>query len=148
MIDLSANIRSFILATPSVASLLPAYQNSKPVFTRRPAPPEAKGNLVMVSPMVGGGIDSDFLQSQKREVVYDVAVYGANDTTENYRLIERIGFALAQSFHRLDRRKFTMPTGWQLVQAKAYGPMPAPTDDQTKTGRMVSVQFLIAQNTV
>lgn len=147
MIDLSANIRTFILSRSEITTLLPPYLGSKPVFTRRPAPSDAKGQIVMISPMVGGGFDSDFLDRQKREVTYDVACYGPNDTPANYRKVEQIGFALANAFHRLDRRMFMMPEGWQLVRTKAYGPMTAPTDDQTMTGRMISVQFLITQNT-
>jgi len=147
VIDLSVPVRSLILATPAIANLLPAYQNSKAVFTRRPAPADATGLMVFVSPMIGGGVDSDLLRSQKREVTYDISVYGPNDTATNYRKAQDVGFALAQTFHRLDPRKLDMPEGWHLVRAKCFGPMPAPTDDQKIVGRMVSVQFLIAQNT-
>jgi len=147
VIDLSIPIRSLILATPAIANLIPPYQNSKAVFTRRPAPADATGLMVFVSPMIGGGIDSDFLKSQKREVFHDIVCYGPNDTAANYRKVQEVGFALAQTFHRLNPLKLDMPEGWHLVRAKSFGPMPAPTDDQKIIGRMISVQFLIAQNT-
>lgn len=147
MIDLSSAIRSLILATPTVASLIPAYQNSRQVFTRRPAPTDSKGIIVMVSPQIGGGVDSDYLKNWQREVTYDIACYGPNDTAANYRKVEQIAFSLSNAFHRLDKRKFAMPDGWSLTRAKAFGPMPAPTDDQTMVGRMSTVQFLITQNT-
>lgn len=148
MIDLSASIRTRILSVTDITSLLTNYKGSKPIFTRRPAPSDAAYPIIMISPMVGGGIDDDFLKRQRREVTYDLAVYGTNDTAENYRKVEKLGFLIAQVFHRLDHFKFETPEGWQLVRAKSFGPMPAPTDDQKFIGRMISVQFLIAQNTV
>jgi len=147
MIDLSSAIRSFVLANPTVSSLIPPYQNSRQVFTRRPAPANAKGLIVMISPQVGGGIDSDYLKNWQREITYDIACYGPNDTPENYRKVEQTAFALANAFHRTNKRSFPAVDGWMLTQAKAYGPMTAPTDDQTIVGRMITVQFLLTQNT-
>jgi len=147
MIDISSQIRSLILNTNSISSLLPNYHNSKAIFTRRPAPADANGLVVFISPLIGGGIDSDFLKLQKREIFHDIACYGPNDTAINYRKVQEVAFALAQTFHRIDIQKLEMPQGWQLVRTKCFGPMPAPTDDQKIVGRMISVQFLIAQNT-
>lgn len=147
MIDLSLQIRSFIIATPSVASLIPSYQNSRQVFTRRPAPVDSKGLVVMVSPQIGGGVESDYLKNWQRELTYDLACYGPNDTATNYRKVEQVAFALANAFHRLNKRSFPAIDGWTLTRTKAFGPMPAPTDDQTITGRMVTIQFLLTQNT-
>jgi len=147
MIDLSLAIRSLILATPALATLIPSYQNSRQVFTRRPAPVDSAGIIVMVTPQVGGGVDSDYLRNWQREVTYDIACYGPNDTPANYRKVEQVSFALSNTFHRLDKRLFQMPDNWTLTRAKCFGPMPAPTDDQKIVGRMVTVQFLVTQNT-
>jgi len=146
MIDLSASIRTRILSVTDITSLLTNYKGSKPVFTRRPAPSDATYPVIMISPMVGGGIDDDFLKRQRREVTYDIAVYGQNDTAENYRKVEKLGFLLGNLFHRTNPRAFQMPSGWNLVRTKAFGPMSAPTDDQTIVGRMVTVNFLVSEN--
>jgi hypothetical protein len=71
----------------------------------------------------------------------DLAVYGrkgkpgtAQDQT---RVVERLGFRLRTHFHR---QKFSVqPEGFSVIDVRAGGPVPAPTDDDQTIGRLVSL---------
>lgn len=146
MIDLSVSIRSFLLADAQLNALIPNYKNSKAIFTRRPLPDDATGLVVIISPLVSSGFDSDYLNRWQRMLTFDVSVYGPNDTPANYLKVQDAGFRIVNIMHRLNKQNFVMPQGWQLVNAKAYGPISAPVDDDKTVGRLVSINFLVAEN--
>lgn len=145
MIDLSAAIRTDILADP-LAVDIGDYLSTKALFTRRPAPNDATNfPQVFVSPQINGG-QSDFINKPIRDVIYDIAVYGKNGNSVDYRLVEKIAFAIAQKYKRLGRFGITCPTGYSLVKAVGLGPRPAPTDDEETVGRVVSITFTIQED--
>ena len=145
MINLAVSIRSFLLTDSALTSLLPNFKGSPAIFTRRPLPDDAPPFVCIVSPLISG-FDSDYLRRFQRELTYDVSFYGPNATAADYRKVEDASFICVQKMHRLNTRNFSMPQGWQLVRAKAYGPIAAAVDDDKTVGRLVSVNFFVAQN--
>jgi len=144
LIDLSALIRSAIIADP-LASDIANYSGSKAVFTRRPAPSDAPYPMVFVSPQIPGAI-LDYVDGDlRREVVYDILVYGKNDASANYRQAEKIGFALAKKFARPSRNIITLPAGYSMVGIRGTNMQVAPTDDLNIVGRLISVTFTIQE---
>lgn len=142
MIDLLPIIREFIISDIDLTANLSSYKNSKSVFTRRPIPEDIEYPIILINPPVTQS-ETDFLNIFRREVVYDIIVYGKNDTSENYRKVEETAFLLANKFARLNKNSFNMPSGSMLVQAIGIGPLIAPTDDENMTARAVSVTFTI-----
>lgn len=143
MVDLLPYIRSFILADTALTANLSSFDGSKAVFTRRPVPEDADYPFILINPQITQ-TQSDYVNLIKRDVIYDIIVYGQNDTAANYRKVEETAFLLARKFARLRGTDMEMPTGFYLVQAVGIGSFPAPTDDQTKAARAVSVTFTIA----
>jgi len=142
MINLATQIRAFIIADGALTNDLSTFNTEKAVFTRRPVPTTATYPMMIVSPQITAN-DNDYIDGLYRNSVYDIAVYGSNDTAANYRTTENIAFLLQDKFARLRSTDITMPTGWNLVQAITNGPTPFPTDDLTKVARGVTVTFQI-----
>lgn len=139
MIDLQPTLRSFLLNDSTFSSYLSTYNGSRAIFTRRPVPPDASYPLAIISPLVGQ-IQNDFIGCGNRQVsTYDVAIYSTNDDPVSYRNVEAASYRLARILHRIPNHTLTMPTGSYFVQTTAIGPFPAPTDDEVKVARVVSV---------
>lgn len=138
MPDLAPTIRTFILADTDLVSNLTTYNSQKAVFTRRPVPTDAEYPLMVISPQITAS-ENDYLTNERRTAVYDITVYGQNDTSVNYRAVEETAYKLAAKFNRLT--DLVLPTGYTLIQAVGLGPIPAPTDDDQKIARLVSVTF-------
>lgn len=136
MIDLQPAIRSVILNDVEISSLLPNYNGSQPIFTRRPVPTDAPYPLVLISPVVADN-QIDYVKCGRRVLTYDVAVYGLNDSAANYRKVEEIARLIANKFHRLPHYAISMPTGSSLIQSTVIGPLSAAVDDDNKVGRVV-----------
>lgn len=145
MIDLAPAIRAAILADP-LALDIASFAGSKAVFTRRPAPNGAEHPMVFISPQIPGAILDYVSGDLRREVVYDILVYGQNDDATKYRLVEKIGFAIARKFARPSKKIITMPTGFSLLGVRGTNSMVAPSDNNDTIGRMVSVTFLIQED--
>lgn len=140
MIDLSVAIRSHILNDVIIAPLLPNYQGSEPIFTRRPVPTDAPYPLVLVSSLVADN-QRDGLSCNQSILTYDVAVYGKNDTPENYRNVEKIANRIHAIFHKAKPYALSMPVGTTLIGVNARGPFSAPVDDDKQIGRVVICEF-------
>lgn len=139
--DLSAPIRTALLGSSDITDRLEAYAGSYPIFTRRPPPRDAPYPMIVVSPDVAVG-DQDGLSDLRPVVERDVAVYGHNDSAENYRAVESIARAVRALFHR-KWRALTVPD-WKVVEIAARGPMPAPADDEQTVGRLVTLAISLA----
>jgi hypothetical protein len=136
MIDLQPAIRSVILNNVEISSLLPNYNGSEPIFTRRPVPTDAPYPLVLISHVVADN-QIDYVKCGRRVLTYDLAVYGLNDSAANYRKVEQIARLIATKFHRIAPYAISMPTGSSLIQSTVIGPLSAPVDDNNKVGRVV-----------
>lgn len=143
MIDLQPAIRSYILNDQIIASLLPAFEGSKPIFTRRPVPENAPYPMIVISPLVSDN-QLDYLQCKRSVITHDIAVYGSNDSSANYRNVETIARRIKTIFHRMPNYSLNMPVGSNLIKTNATAPIPAPIDDETKVGRVVIVNFDIS----
>lgn len=142
MIDLRPHIRSYLLSDFNFTSKLSDYLDTKAIFTRKPVPENVSYPLSIISSIISDQ-ESDFIDHNKRTLFYDIAVYGQNDTDENFQKVEEAGFVLFNLLHRLSRTDFVLPNGYYLVQCKASSPLPAPVDDLEKVGRVVMAEFLI-----
>lgn len=145
MIDLAPLIRTSIL-NDTIATDIANFEGSKAIFTRRPAPDGANYPMVFISPQIPGAI-LDYLDGElRREVVYDILVYGQNDTAAKYRTVEKIGLALANKFARPSLNIITPPTGFSIVKIVGTNMAVAPTDDLNIVGRFSTVTFTIQEN--
>lgn len=142
MIDLSTAIRAALVADATIAGLLPVWMGSRPVFTRRPAPSGAVFPMIMVSPDVAL-TDEDGVDDSRPLIIRDLAVYGRNSTPEDYRDVEAIAYRARDLFHR---QRFAIATpGWRVIDIRASGPIPAPTDDEQIVGRVVTLTVRLVQ---
>ena len=79
--------------------------------------------------------DEDGLTADRPVQIIDLAAYG--EQPHHYRDVEALGFAMRDHFHR---QKFSLfPDGYDVIDVRAAGPMPAPVDDAAIVGRMVSL---------
>lgn len=140
--DVAAPIRTALLGYAAVASELPAYEDSKPIFTRRPAPTDVTYPLIMVSPDIAQ-TNEDGVNDFRAVIIRDVAVYGLNEPAANYRQVERIAYAARDLFHR-NRDAITV-SGWSVTDIVVSGPRPAPSDDQQTVGRLVELTIRLAR---
>ena len=136
MIDLQPAIRSVILNDVNIIGSFPAYQGSKPIFTRRPVPTDAPYPMIMISQPIANP-QNDFVDCDRRTFTYDIAVYGLNDNSTNYRFVETTANKIAKKFHRLKPYEISLPVGSSLIQSSTIGPLSAVVDDQNKVGRVV-----------
>lgn len=140
--DLAMPLRKAIVEEASIAGLLGAYQDSKPVFTRRPTPTDADYPVIVISPDISLS-DNDGVNDFRPIQVRDISVYGQNDTAAHYRTVEQIAYAVREFFH--SNRQAIVVSGWHVVDINATGPIPTPTDDDQTVGRMVSLTIQLAR---
>lgn len=143
MIDLAVGCRALIVGDSTITDELPAFLDSYPVFTQRPVDERADFPLIIISPNITPGIESDLIDRTLRTITRDISIYGLREPSEKYVQVETIAFRVWQLFNRMVVTSFTMPSGWDLVQSVAFGPIVAPTDDEKQVGRIVTVQFTV-----
>lgn len=140
MIDLLPNIRILLLSDLNITQHLSTFNGAKAIFTRRPVPENADYPFIIINPPLPD-TDRDFLDLAFRDVTYHIIVYGNNDNPQNYRNVEDTAYRIKDKFLRLPKTGMTMPIGYSLVKGNSIGPFLAPTDDQTKVARAVSVKI-------
>lgn len=145
MVDLAVPLRSAIIGDATVTGELSAYMGSYPVFTKRPVPDDAPSKLIIVSPDIILS-DEDGLSDLRPVITRDISVYGTNGvagTVDDYRSVERVGYALRDLFHR--RPQAIAVSGYDVARIEVAGPMPAPADDDQTVGRMVTLTVRLAK---
>lgn len=142
-VDLAQPIRNALVGASSITSLLPAYLNGYPVFTRRPVPDDAPFPNLVVSPDVAAD-EQDGVADQRPVLQRDVMVYGRNTTDAEYRAVEAVARQVHTLFHR-QRNSITV-SGWGVVDVVARFPMPAPTDDEQTVGRVVPLTIRLSKH--
>jgi hypothetical protein len=136
MLDLSIPIRNAIIADAEVAAELPDYLGSLPVFTRTPVPENAPYPMMIIRPDLAIS-DTDMVNDQVPVIVRDIAIYGSNTDASSYFAVERIAYLVRDLFHR---RPISLDAaGWRIIEIRAAGPIPAPTDDDLTVGRVVTL---------
>lgn len=141
-LDLSVPIRDAVVA--ALAASLPAYKGGSPVFTRRPVPSNAPYPMVVISSDVTVSED-DGIADERPTVIRDVAVYGVNDVPDNYREVEEIAYAVRQLFHRQRQSLDLSASTYKVIDVRASGPRPAPTDDEQTVGRLIELTVRLAR---
>lgn len=142
-LDLTIPLREGLLADAGIVAALPSYgSNGKTIFSRRPVPSDAPYPMIVISPDVTLS-DNDGIDHERPIVVRDIAIYGKNEPASNYRQVEDVAYAVRHLFHS---RKDTLPlTGiYKLIDIRASGPRPAPTNDLQTVGRMVELTIRLA----
>jgi hypothetical protein len=117
---------------------LQQWKGEPAIFTRRPVPSDAPDLIILINPPASIS-DADGLTSDRPIVSIDVAVYGRKgepqSAEDQTREVERLGFRIRTHFHR---QKFSVqPEGFSVIDVRAGGPVPAPTDDDQTIGRLV-----------
>lgn len=139
-LDLKPCVRAALIAEPSVAGLLSEWVGEPSVHTILPLPADATGRIARIAQMVPG--DADKLVARTAIVVVDVFLYG--DNPADYRDVDLCGYNVRELFHR-QRGSITPPAGTRIVEIIARGPMPAPTDDETRVGRLVTLTIKLQE---
>jgi hypothetical protein len=139
-------IRTALIGDELIADALSKWQGEPAVFTRRPAPADAKDPMIIVNPDAAIG-DEDALSSPRPVVMRDVAVYGKKaapgDTSDQTRKVERIAYRMRELFHR---QKFSLVLdGYSVIGIVVAGPVPAPVDDDVTVGRLISLTIRLAR---
>jgi hypothetical protein len=145
MIDFAANLRAFILTDTTFTAFIANYLNSKAIFTERPVPANVLFPLVLINSTPSSTIEQDFVDRKKRTLTYDILIVGENTDVSKQTVVKNAAFRLANF---LDRNKnLTAPSGWRVIQTKTRGPFVGPSDDLTKTIRVVTVEITAYQTT-
>lgn len=132
---LPAAFRLAIIANEPVAELLGRYKGEPGVFTRRPVPDDAKYPLVLVPSENASASDQDMLRRKVPVLQRDLLVYG--DNPKDYRAVDEIAELLFLQFHR---EKWSLDIeGYRVVDIVARRPVAAPTSDEKKVGRLVTM---------
>ena len=133
-LDLSPAIRDALMDAVAISSQLADWKGEPSIHTRRPLPADVTYPCIAISPDVTI-YDADGLKSERPIVERDVTAYGLQP--DQYRTVEALGHAIRQLFHR---QKWSIrPDGYDVIDVQARGPMPAPTDDEKKVGRVVTL---------
>lgn len=139
MIDLSVSIRKYLLTINSFTDIISNYSTSKAIFNYRPVPNDAVYPMCVVSSASGGG-DIDWLNCNRRSIVYHVFIYDNNSEPLKYINIEKAANIVARSFHRMDVNLLEQ-VGFKVVSVTASNPFPAPTDDNETIARAITLNF-------
>lgn len=143
MIDLTVMIRKYILEIEEFTDVISNYGvDGKAIFTRRPVPEDAIYPMAVISPLYSE-VKVQQITCNRRNLTYQIVVYGDNDTSDNYNKVEGAAFVLARSFDSANVHDFDMPQGAQLLGLTTTSPMSAPTDDNNRVARVVSVTFYV-----
>lgn len=112
---------------------LGTWKNQPSVHTRRPAPKDAGYPMIMVSPNITKG-DQDLMNAFVEVIQRDIAVYG--EAVDHYRIVEQIAEEVRVLFHR---QKILEVADSHVIDITATGPIPGPTDDDSKIARIVTL---------
>lgn len=139
-LDLGPAFREALIAAAPISSVLSVYDEEPAVFTRRPVPDAAEYPLIIVNDPASLG-DADGLTSSHPVWSGDIAIYGqkgAPGTAEDHtRIVQQAALAVRTLFHR---QKWALSVGgFNVIDIRATGPVPAPVDDDKTIGRIVSL---------
>lgn len=140
--NLAVPLRAALVGAHDIMGYLQVYKDSWPVFTRRPAPSDAPYPMIMISPDITVS-DQDGINDMRPIQERDVTVFGLNNTRDNYRNLEDIGYMIRSLFHR--QRSAITVSGWHVVSITARGPYAAPTDDDKTIARVVPLTVSLAR---
>lgn len=139
--DLTQEIRGALLAESTVTDLLPAYQGSFPIFTRRPVPVDVTYPCLVISKNITVE-DEDGVNDFRPIITRDIAAYHTNEPASNYQALDALADAVRAMFHR--KRPFTID-GWGVTLITCRGPIEQRLEADKLTGRVVMLTVRVAQ---
>lgn len=125
----------------AITTDLPAYGGAYAIHTRRPAPANTPFPYCLAGPMIGADDTQEVLSKARFDITIDVAFYGKQKDSTEYRKVERLARNAFGLFHR--QPSALTVTGYQVVQIICSGPTPAPADDDALVGRLVTLTVTI-----
>jgi hypothetical protein len=123
----------------TLTALLATYEGAPAVFTNDPAPPDAVlPYVVTAGEFAVAPFDTKTLLG--RTAFRDIRCYAAE--LGSAEQIEAIAERVRALFHR-----YPLPVaGFATVLCEASGPTVAPDDDETVTGRIISVRIVLQED--
>ena len=110
------------------------------LFAFRPVPDDALDPMILINAQVSV-TEADAIRSERPIVIADIAIYGKQgtpgDPSDQSPIVEAIAFDVRKLFHR--QRFAVQPDGYSVIDIRATGPVPAPTDDDGEMGRVVTL---------
>jgi len=124
------------------AEHLGEWKGEPAVFTRRPVPQDAIDPIVIINPPIAI-TDEDALVSRRPVWTGTVAVYGRKGAPgspeDQTREVEQTADRIFELFHR---ERFSLSLdGFSVIDVRASGPVPGPTDDDKQVARIVSLRI-------
>lgn len=140
--DILPAIIDTLEADSAITADVPLYQGSAyNIHTRRPAPSDASKPYILVGPYINVNDLTTNMAKPRFEITLDLAIYGDQSTGAEYRKVERIGRNIFAALHR-QPDKLTV-NGYHVGRIQCSGPIPAPADDDTIVGRLVTTVVTI-----
>lgn len=142
MIDPQADVFARLIGDATLTALLLQYGGAPAVFEDGKVPAKLEHGtlpIAVVTPSTNAG-NPDTLTSSMREEQINVRLYHKPDGTSTplHQAAERVR-ALFKNWGAAS------VTGATLIHAEVSGPFPAPTDDPSLDGRIVSISLLIKE---
>lgn len=146
MVDILPDLRSRILDEAAIADQLETWNGYPAVFTRRPVPDCGYPLIIINQPT--NAVDFDALNASRLELGIPIVAYGqkgpAGSENDQTREIDAMGWNLRTLFHR---QKFDIESDdYRIIDVRATGPIPAPTDDDVTVARAVSLRIRLGRN--
>ena len=107
------------------------------MHTRRPPPADTPFPFALAGPYVTVNDRFEALGKGRFDIVLDIAFYGRQADSSEYRKVERLARNTFGLFHRQPSRLTV--SGYQVIQIACSGPTPAPADDDALVGRLVTL---------
>lgn len=143
----AAGIRDALLADATLVALLGDYVGRAAIHTRRPVPSESGKPYVLVGPNAAAG-DENAIDTERPVVTVDVAVYGDKrervGQPDDYHDVETAAERIRKMF-RPQNKSILSVTGFHVVGISASGPIPAPVDDESQVGRVVTIEVRLVE---
>jgi len=133
-LDIKDAIRAAICADMGIVALLGQYEDGPSVHTKKPAPDGAEYPMIIIT--TPNTFDQDMVNVRLPVVTPDIAVYGENP--RHCRVVEEIGYTLHELIHRNRWFLNLSAHGLRMFECTAPGPRLAPTEDETKVGRVLT----------
>ena len=130
-LEILAPLRTAIVGNSTITPLLGTWDNNPAVHTRSPMPSDSGFPAIVIQQITR--TDQDEINHHRPIVNADISVFGYQP--DMVRVVDQIADLVFALFHR--QRAITV-TNYSLIDIRASGPYPIPSDDTT-TGRGISL---------
>jgi len=139
-VDLSVPIREAIVGDSAITALLPAYLNSRPVFTRTPVPENAPSPRVVISQDISTA-EEDGISDFRPVVTKQVVVSG--ESKADWKAVDDLARLIVALFHR-QPHALTV-TGWTVVDIRATTAGGVPIEQDQAVSVVVTLTVRLAK---